>query len=128
MCSPKEALLFVKNNSECHRPFKYINIHKILISYLPIIVINSAQDITKVRKPIHILDGNSEIGAHVRSNLCYLICLRRLIRSRAVTNRLFLLRKDLLFFMRSQHNLSDPVYKYHDIYSKPFATYIMIGY
>ena len=25
------------------------------------------------------LDGNSEIGAHVRSNLCYLICLRHLI-------------------------------------------------
>ena len=23
-----------------------------------------------------ILDGNPEIGAHVRSNLCYLICLR----------------------------------------------------
>ena len=31
-----------------------------------------------------ILDGNSEIGAHVRSNLCYLICLRHLIRPRAV--------------------------------------------
>ena len=30
-----------------------------------------------------ILDGNSEIGAHVRSNLCYFICLRHLIRSRA---------------------------------------------
>ena len=28
-----------------------------------------------------ILDGNSVIGAHVRSNLCYLICVRRLIRS-----------------------------------------------
>ena len=33
------------------------------------------------------LDGKSEIGAHhVRSNLCYLICLRHLIRSRAVTD------------------------------------------
>ena len=28
-----------------------------------------------------ILDGNSELGAHVRSHLCYLICCRHLIRS-----------------------------------------------
>ena len=28
-----------------------------------------------------ILDGNSEIGAHVRSNLCYLICLWHLLRA-----------------------------------------------
>ena len=33
-----------------------------------------------------ILDGNSEIGAQVRSHLCYLI---RLMRSREVTNREF---------------------------------------
>ena len=32
-----------------------------------------------------ISDVNSEIGAHLRSNLCYLICLRDLIRSRAVS-------------------------------------------
>ena len=30
-----------------------------------------------------------KIGAHVKSNLCYLICLRHLIRSRAVTNPVF---------------------------------------
>ena len=30
-----------------------------------------------------LLDGNSEIGAHVRSNLCYLICLRHLIKLRS---------------------------------------------
>ena len=35
------------------------------------------------------LDVNSEIGAHVRSNPCYLICLRHLIRTRAVANRIF---------------------------------------
>ena len=35
-----------------------------------------------------ILDGNPEIGVHVRSNLCYFICLRHLLRSRAVTNRI----------------------------------------
>ena len=29
-----------------------------------------------------IIDGNSEISAHVRSNLCYFICLRHSIRSK----------------------------------------------
>ena len=32
-----------------------------------------------------ILDGNSEIGAHIRSTLCYLICLRYSFRWKAVT-------------------------------------------
>ena len=36
---------------------------------------------------VFITDGYSIIGAHVRSNLCYLICLRLLISSRAVTNK-----------------------------------------
>ena len=36
-----------------------------------------------------ILDGNSEMGAHVRINICYLICARRLIRLRAITNMIF---------------------------------------
>ena len=58
-----------------------------------------------------ILDGKSEIGAHVRSNLCYLSCLRHLIRSRAVINHIFFLRKDLFSFMRAQNVLS-----YHLIY------------
>ena len=34
-----------------------------------------------------ILDGNSEIGAHVGSNLRCLICLKHFIRLRAVTNQ-----------------------------------------
>ena len=54
------------------------------------------------------LDGNLEIGAHVRFNLGYLICLRRLIGSRAVTNRIFGRRKDLFSFMHAQ-----PVLSYH---------------
>ena len=33
-----------------------------------------------------ILDGYSEIGAQVRSDLGYLICLRHLFKSRTVTN------------------------------------------
>ena len=53
-----------------------------------------------------ILDGNSVIDAHVRSNRFYLICLRHFISSRTVTNRFFFLRKDLLSFMRAQHVLT----------------------
>ena len=45
---------------------------------------------TYVQTPMVLIsDGNLEIGAHVRSNICYLICLRNLIRSRAVTNIFF---------------------------------------
>ena len=48
-----------------------------------------------------IADGNSEVGAH--ANLCYLICSRHLIRSRAVTNLIFLLlQKRPISFMREQ--------------------------
>ena len=53
-----------------------------------------------------VLHGNSEKGAHVRINLCYLIYRRYLIRSGAVTNRFFFGRKDLISFMRAQHVLS----------------------
>ena len=35
------------------------------------------------------LAGNSEIGAHAKSNLFHLICLRHVIRSRGVTNWIF---------------------------------------
>jgi len=44
-----------------------------------------------------ILDGNSEIGAHVRSKPCYLICLRHLIRSKAVSKRIFSISKNTYF-------------------------------
>ena len=37
---------------------------------------------------VFILNGNLEIGAHVRSNFSYLICLRHLIISKAVANRI----------------------------------------
>ena len=33
--------------------------------------------------------GNSEICAHIRNNLCYLICLRPLIRSSTEKNQMF---------------------------------------
>ena len=44
---------------------------------------------TRVWGMVLILDGNPELGAQVRSNLVYLICLRHSIRSRAVTNQIF---------------------------------------
>ena len=42
-----------------------------------------------------ILDGDSEIGAHVRIDLGYLICSRHLLRLRAVTNSIFVLKATL---------------------------------
>ena len=48
---------------------------------------------------VPILIGNSEIGAHVRSDLGYQICLRHLFGSRVVTNRIFFLRNALFFFV-----------------------------
>ena len=58
-----------------------------------------------------ILDGISELGAHVRSNLGYLVCLRHSNKSSAVTDRIFFFfRKDLFPFMREQ-----PVLSYHDV-------------
>ena len=42
-------------------------------------------------------EGNSEIGAHARKNLFYLIGLRHLIRLRVVSNRFFLSPKRPIF-------------------------------
>ena len=55
---------------------------------------------------VRILDGNSEIGMQVWSYLGYLTCLRRFIRSRAVTNLIFFSREDLLSFIHAHHVLS----------------------
>ena len=57
------------------------------------------------RYPIHILrksmvlilNDNSEVGAHARSNPCYLICLRHLMRSISVKNRGFFLSEKTLY-------------------------------
>ena len=63
---------------------------------------------------ICILDGNSDICVHVRINLGYLICARHFIRSRTVTNRIFLNRKVLSSFVHAQYVLS-----YHIYYKYP---------
>ena len=52
-----------------------------------------------------IFEGNSAVGADVRSNLCYLICLRHLNKSRAVTTQ-----KNIFSFKLVQHALC-----YHNI-------------
>ena len=51
-----------------------------------------------------ISDGDSEISAHVWSNLYHLICLSHFIRSRAVKNTIFCSEKTFSF-MRAQHVL-----------------------
>ena len=55
-----------------------------------------------------IIAGNSEIGVHVRCNLCYLICLMHWIRSREVTNLIILSENGPFAFMRVHH-----VLRYH---------------
>ena len=57
-------------------------------------------------------DGNSEIGSHVRSGLCYLICSSHSFSSRAVTNMNCFFRIDLFSFIRTHHILCYEWYKY----------------
>ena len=60
----------------------------------------------RVNSMVLMFDGNSELGAHVRSTNCCLICLRHLIRTRTVTNYIVLLQKVLFSFLRAPHVLS----------------------
>ena len=48
-----------------------------------------------------ILDGNLETVADVKSNLCYLICLRHLIGSSAVLNRGFFFSEKKTIFLHA---------------------------
>ena len=45
-----------------------------------------------------ILDGNSYLGAHLGSNRCYLTCIRLLISSKTVKNRVFFLKRPLVLY------------------------------
>ena len=58
----------------------------------------------RVNSMVLMFDGNSELGAHVRSTNCCLICLRHLIRSRTDTI-IFFSPKDPFSFLRAQHGL-----------------------
>ena len=59
---------------------------------------------------VFILDGSSEIGAQVGSDLDCLICIRPLFTSRAVKNLIFFFRKDQFSFKGAQN-----VFSYHFI-------------
>ena len=61
----------------------------------------------------YIIDGNSELGKHVRGNTCYLICSRHSIRLRAVTNRFLSMRADHVL---SYHFMCLQKYMYSCIY------------
>ena len=52
---------------------------------------------TRTPPMVIILDGNSEIDARVRSNLCYLTCPRHSIRSRPFALRMFFSPKIPIF-------------------------------
>ena len=52
------------------------------------------------------LDGNSELGGHARSNLCFVISLRQLKSSGAVTKRNLFHPKGTFSFIRAQFFLS----------------------
>ena len=71
-----------------------------------------------------ILDGISEIGAHGRRNLCYLI------RLKVITNWIFFLQKVIFIFMRAQHFLSyhlkniSTMESYYMFYSTVWSSFI----
>ena len=109
----------IKKNQVCKKDFfRNINLFEpLFICLLHILYCRGfIKSLNRTRKKIaHVflvlpLAGNSEIGAHVRSNLCELICERHLSGSRGVRNKIsFSLRKELLFCMRAQHVLNYPL-------------------
>ena len=68
--------------------------------------VNNEESRRKGETMVLIIDGESEFGTHVNRIICHLICLRHLMRSRAVTNLILFIRKDQFFFMRARHALS----------------------
>ena len=64
--------------------------HDWILSLSINVLINSSSfDEARVESMLLILDGNSEIDAHIRGNHYYFIWLRHLMRSRGVTNQIF---------------------------------------
>ena len=73
-----------------------------------------------------ILNDNSEKGAHVRSNLCYFICIWHLYISRIVTNQSFFFSKNTYFPLCVRNMFSATMlYKHH---ARKGALYFFIGY
>ena len=77
--------------------------------YPAVPVLISSQPLTANSQEKHlapVIDGNTETGAHVRRSICNLICLRHLIRSKAVTNRIFFSKELFLAAKCSPQNHS----------------------
>ena len=89
-----------------------VNLSDLLFDYIELSALNLRKTLlTRELTPwlVLILDGNYVIGAHVRRNLCDLICFSHLIRSRAVMNRILFSEKS--YFLPC---LWDTIlYKYH---------------
>ena len=54
------------------------------------------------KNSVLILDGNSEIVAHTRSNICYLSCIRHLVRLRETKNWIFFSTKSSIILRQRQ--------------------------
>ena len=85
-----------------HRPCRVVRYRHQVISSSTNLRINYRRLVPMVL----LLDFNTEIGALVGSNFCYLICIRHLVTSKAVTNWIFSLHNNLFSYMRAQHVLS----------------------
>ena len=87
--------------------------------------LNSTQHFHSSWNCAYIIDGKTKIGARVRSNLWFLISWRHLIRSRAVTNRIFSsCMRNMIWFTS--------LYEYHDSWihkkEKYFLFYFFSSY
>ena len=51
-------------------------------------------------------EGNSEIGAHLRGNLCLLFCFKTFMKIESSHRSDFCLQEDLVFFIRVKHVMS----------------------
>ena len=60
---------------------------------------NSARGAHHTPAWVLILDGNSARGGHVRSDVCYLICLRHLFRLGTHTNMIFFQKNSVFLYM-----------------------------
>ena len=102
VCTALDLCLLPKARSVCLRNLGhfYIATSYVIIDKTSWIfsTLNGQGALNIIKTMVLILEGNWEIDAHVRSNLCYSICLWHLIRLRAVTNRTFFsLFENILF-------------------------------
>ena len=88
------------------------------------LMLQKADKHARYHQMVLILDCNSEIDAQVWSNLCCLICLRHLIRSRLGTNRFFESEKSPIFLHACASCFGLPSTMYMYDYTIQTAAYI----